>query len=117
MTRTLSILLLLLAGCATKPAAPVSPAAQLASSSIAAPPAVHYLLAWDYPFDLAGITFEVWHSTNLSSFTWSGGTSIPSGFTLLTNTAASSIPFPTGRDRDFFIVRAVNAAGPSDWSK
>lgn len=48
--------------------------------------------------------------------TWLGGTNIPIGFVLWTNTTQNIVPIPPGMAQEFFIVRAVNLVGVSDWN-
>jgi hypothetical protein len=73
-------------------------------------------LEWDYPGP-GPVRFEVWHASTLSNWHWEGGTNVPAGFTLLTNTASLSVPLAAGMETEFFIVRAVNEFGVSDWAR
>lgn len=72
-------------------------------------------LAWNYPTNEPW-AFQVYHSTNLAGMTWLGGTNIPSGFVLWTNTTQNIVPIPPGMAQEFFIVRATNFVGVSDWN-
>jgi hypothetical protein len=80
---------------------------------------------WRFEWDYSGpgpIWFEVWHSTNLSQFSWLGDTNVPTGFTLFvstdkTNGTTFSVPINPIKPAEFYIVRAVNEFGPSPWAR
>lgn len=76
------------------------------------------LLSWTYPpEELPGTWFEVWQARRLDCVQWAGGTNIPSGFKLLAITEETWLAIDADQDQQFFILRARNIAGVSDWNQ
>lgn len=79
---------------------------------------ISLFLWWDYPLEeRPGTWFEVWHATSIGCLSWAGGTNIPSGFTLMTITDETWVPIEPGQEKEFFLVRARNLVGVSDWNQ
>lgn len=81
------------------------------------PNPLQWHLEWNWEPD-GPIRFEVWHTTNYSTCDkYAVGTNVPKGFTLWTNVGFSPVPLSMEQAQDFFIVRAVNDIGFSDWNQ
>jgi hypothetical protein len=74
----------------------------------------HLRFEWDWQ-GTGPVSFEVYHAATLAGFSWQGGTNIPKPFTFWTNVLASPVPIEADQAAEFFIVRAANSAGVSDW--
>lgn len=66
------------------------------------------LLIWDYASfeDRSDTWFEIWHTPALST-----------DFALMTNTFDTHLYIDPKMTQEFFIIRAVNTSGASDWAK
>jgi hypothetical protein len=127
----LAVLLCLFVGCSSLPSLPSVQTPPSAYSAVPVPlpaptprfpgaapsPPRQWFIEWDWPTNTGPVTFEVYHSTNLAGLSFAGGTNIPSGFTLFTNTLCTRNPIAADQAQEFFIVRAVNDAGASDWNQ
>jgi hypothetical protein len=80
------------------------------------PPIKHPKLIWDWIPDGAPVFFEVWHTNRLPSTLTIIGTNVPIGFTMFTNVLSPSTDIGLDQVNEFFIVRAGNSIGYSDWN-
>jgi len=91
---------------------------QLASPRSNAVPTRPLVYRWSWVPEGCPVWFEVYRSTNLSLYKFTGGTNIPGGFEHWTNVNGFEVlldttNYPIG----FLIVRAANSAGVTEWAQ